>query len=131
MLFKEAKTCINTNDFTSRYVSITRSSRQRCPIAPMLYILQAEPLAASIRQNPCIKGIKLPHRRGYTGREAKLNMFADDTQIINKTEKYIEESLRILNIYEKASGAKMNLDKTVGMYLGKWRNKNPRFRNIK
>jgi hypothetical protein len=34
-----------------------------------------------------------------------------------------------LNIYEKASGAKMNLDKTVGMYLGKWWNKNPRFRN--
>jgi hypothetical protein len=45
-------------------------------------------------------------------------MFADDTQIINKTEKSIEESLRILNIYEKASGAKLNLDKTVGMYLG-------------
>ena len=120
MLFKEAKTCINTNDFTSRYVSITRSSRQGCPIAPMLYILQAEPLAASIRQNPCITGIELPHRSGHTGREAKLNMFADDTQIINKTEKYIEESFRILNIYEKASGAKMNLDKTVGMYLGKW-----------
>jgi hypothetical protein len=32
---------------------------------------------------------------------------------------------------EKASGAKMNLEKTVGMYLGKWRNKNPRFKNIK
>jgi hypothetical protein len=28
-------------------------------------------------------------------------MFADDTQIINKTEKSIEESFRILNIYEK------------------------------
>ena len=97
----------------------------------MLYILQAEPLAASIRQNPCITGIELPHRSGHTGREAKLNMFADDTQIINKTEKYIEESFRILNIYEKASGAKMNLDKTVGMYLGKWRNKNSRFRDIK
>jgi hypothetical protein len=26
---------------------------------------------------------------------------------------------------------KTNLDKTVGMYLGKWRNKNPWFRNIK
>jgi hypothetical protein len=58
-------------------------------------------------------------------------MFADDSQVINKTEKSIGESFRILNIYEKASGAKMNLDKTVGMYLGKWRNKNPRFRNIK
>ena len=88
-------------------------------------------MEASIRQNPCIKGIELPHRSGHTGREAMLNMFADDSQVINKTEKSIGESFRILNIYEKASGAKMNLDKTVGMYLGKWRNKNPRFRNIK
>ena len=58
-------------------------------------------------------------------------MFDDDSQVINKTDKSIGESFRILNIYEKASGAKMNLDKTIGMYLGKWRNKNPRFRNIK
>ena len=63
-------------------------------MARMLYILQAEPMVASIRQNPCIKGIDLPHRSGHTGREAKLNMFADDTQIINKTEKSIEESLK-------------------------------------
>ena len=69
----------------------------------MLYILQAEPLAAYIRQNPCIKGNELPHRSDHTGRGAKLNMFADDTQVINKTEKSIEESFRILNIYEKAS----------------------------
>ena len=68
----------------------------------MLYILQAEPLAAYIRQNPCIKGIELPHRSGHTGREDKLNKLADDTQIINKTEKSIEESFRILNIYEKS-----------------------------
>jgi hypothetical protein len=36
-----------------------------------------------------------------------------------------------MKYHEKASGAKMNLEKTVGMYLGKWRNKNPRFKNIK
>jgi hypothetical protein len=53
--------------------------------------------------------------------EAKLNMFADDNQVINKSEQSIEESFRIFNIYEKASGAKMNLDKTVGMHLGKWK----------
>jgi hypothetical protein len=62
--------------------------------------------------------------------ETKVNMFADDTQLINKTEEYIEETFKTLEIYEKASGAKMNLEKTVGMYLGKWRNKNPRFKNI-
>jgi hypothetical protein len=45
-------------------------------------------------------------------------MFADDTQLINKTEESIEETFKTLEIYEKASGAKMNLEKTVGMYLG-------------
>mgnify|MGYP003875055635 CR=1 FL=1 len=78
LLFINAKTCIHTNGFTSRFLGITRSIRQGCPIAPMLYILQAEPLAASIRNNPNIKGIKLPTRTGDFI-ETKLNMFADHT----------------------------------------------------
>jgi hypothetical protein len=53
-----------------------------------------------------------------------LDGFADDTQLINKTEESIEETFKTLEIYEKASGAKMNLEKTVGMYLGKWRKTN-------
>jgi hypothetical protein len=74
--FTEATTCINTNGFTSRYVSITRSSRQGCPIAPMLYILQAEPLAAYIRQNPCIKGIEtICVNAGFCLFEQHLNPF--------------------------------------------------------
>jgi hypothetical protein len=56
---------------------------QGCPIAPMLYILQAEPLATSIRRNPKIVGISLPNRNG-PDIETKVNMFADDTQLINK-----------------------------------------------
>ena len=130
MLFKNAKTSIQTNGFVSRFVNISGSNRQGCPIALMLYILQAEPLAASIRRNPKIVSISLPNRNG-PDIESKVNMFADDTQLINKTEESIEETFKALGIYEKASGAKMNLEKTVGMYLGKWRNKNPRFKNIK
>jgi hypothetical protein len=47
--------------FISKYVTISRSICQGCPVAPMLYILQAEPLASTLRANPNIKGIKLPH----------------------------------------------------------------------
>ena len=50
----------------------------------MLYILQAEPLAASVRRNPKIVGISLPNRNG-PDIESKENKFADDTQLINKT----------------------------------------------
>jgi hypothetical protein len=72
--------------------------------------LQAKPLAASIRRNPKIVGISLPNRNG-PDIETKVHMFADDTQLINKTEESIEETLEI---YGKASGAKMNLEKQWG-----------------
>jgi hypothetical protein len=49
MLFKNAKTCIKTNGFISKFVSLSRSARQGCPVAPILYILQAEPMACAIR----------------------------------------------------------------------------------
>ncbi len=122
MLFKSAKTCIQTNGYVSKYIGISRSIRQGCPIAPMLYILQAEPFAATIRNNPNIHGLNLPSRTNANV-EAKLNMFADDTQLLNKTENSIEETFKVLETYEKASGARMNMNKTVGMYLGRWRNK--------
>lgn len=58
-------------------------------------------------------------------------MFADDTQLFNKTEESIEKTFEILEIYEKASGSKINLNKTVGVYLGRWKNKQPKFKKIK
>ena len=113
MLFKNAKASIQTNGFVSRFVTISRSILLGCPIAPMLYILHAELLATFIRRNPKIVGISLPNRNG-PDIESKVNMFADDTQLINKTEEPIEETFKTLGIYEKSSGAKMNLGKNNG-----------------
>jgi hypothetical protein len=73
----------------------------------MLCILQAEPLASTIRTNPNIKGIKLPYPSDQEN-EAKLKIFADDTQLFNRDEESIEETIKALNIYEKASRAKIN-----------------------
>jgi hypothetical protein len=113
MLFKNAKASIQTNGFVSRFVTISRSILLGCPIAPMLYILHAELLATFIRRNPKIVGISLPNRNG-PDIESKVNMFADDTQLINKTEEPIEETFKTLGIYEKSSGAKLNLEKNNG-----------------
>ena len=60
MVFKNAKTSILTNGFRSSYFKISRSMRQGCPVSPLLFILQAEPLACAIRKNNNIKGIPLP-----------------------------------------------------------------------
>jgi len=46
---------IITNGFISKDGTISRSTRQKCPISPLLYIRQAEPMVSTIRTNPNIK----------------------------------------------------------------------------
>jgi len=64
MLFKRGKTNIKTNDFISKFLAISRSARQGCPTAPILYIIQSEPMACAIRNTPPIYGIQLPDCEG-------------------------------------------------------------------
>jgi hypothetical protein len=41
--------------FISKIFAISRSARQGCPAAPILYIIQAEPMACAIRNTPEIQ----------------------------------------------------------------------------
>jgi hypothetical protein len=108
MLVKRAATSIKTNGFVSKYFSISRSCRQGCPVAPLIYILQAEPMACAIRGNNDIKGVKLPSEPGGEELETKISIFADDTQLFNKDEHSVEKCFDMLSKYEKASGSRIN-----------------------
>ena len=72
MLVKNAITSLKTNGFVSKFFSISHSCRQGCPVAPLIYILQAEPMACAIRGNNDIKGIQLPGEPGGKELEAKI-----------------------------------------------------------
>ena len=132
MIFKNAKTSILTNGFRTNYFKISRSMRQGCPISPLLYILQAEPLACAIRKNESIIGIPLPHIYPETGKQAEVKIvsYVDDSQFFNCSEESITETFKITEKFEKASGAKIHKHKTVGLYLGAWKNKTPSFNDI-
>jgi len=89
MLFKGGTTCIKTNGYI--FLAISRSARQGCPDAQILYIIQAEPMACAILNTPEIHGIKLPDCEGQPVREAKICMFADDRQLLSKNEDSVEQ----------------------------------------
>lgn len=131
MLYKGGESCIQTNGFISCFFKLSRSMRQGCPIAAYLYILQAEPMAESIRKNKNIKGIEIPNSTTNETTCIKISMFADDTQLFHRNESSIIESFKTLELYCKASGAKLNLHKTKGLYIGLWKNKTPKYNKIK
>ena len=64
-------------------------------------------MACAIGGNNDIKGIKLPGEPGGKELEAKITMFADDTQLFNKDERSVEKSFDLLSNYEKASGSRI------------------------
>ena len=129
MLFKYAHTCIKTNGFVSKYFYISRSCRKGYPITPLVYILKAEPVACAIRGGSEIQGVKL--RGGKMGNISRLS-----SACLQMTLSYlikmmnVKKSFDILTIYEKASGSKVNYEKTKGMYIGSAKNNRPKFTKI-
>ena len=63
-----------------------------------------------------IKGYKLPNGTGK-----KLLSYADDNNFLVTYPKSIKYIFEIIDIYGKASGSKLNKDKTEVIKLGNWK----------
>jgi len=50
---------------------------------------------------------------------------------VNRAEESIEETFQVLYICEQARTASINLNKTVGIHLGRWKIKSQNFKQIK
>ncbi len=114
--YTDIKSSVICNGHISEPFSLSRGVRQGCPLSPLLYILALEPLGCALRADPNITGVKLPG-----GTEARVSMYADDTTLILSDDRSVTESFRVIERYERASGAKLNQQKSHGVYLGKWR----------
>ena len=130
MIFENAKTCLLTNGYRSSYFRISCSMRQGCPVSPLIYILQAEPLACAIRNNNNIIGFPLPNPDNDETSVVKLSAYVDDSHFLNSSENSIKESFKIFDKFEKASGAKIHKTKTTAIYIRPWKTKEPEFKEI-
>ena len=94
---------------------MNRGVRQGCPLSSLLYVLVIEILALQLRRNPDIVGFTV-------GGEKIISMhYADDVIITIKENRCFKEVIKDIATYEKASGAKVNYDKTKGLWAGKWK----------
>ena len=114
--YTNIESCVKVNGYTSIYFNLSRGIIQGCPIGTLLYILVAETLAEAVRVESEIKGIKLPD-----GLVSKWVGYSDDGNVTLSDFKSVEKLFVLLEIYERASGAKVNLLKTTGFLMGKLR----------
>ena len=98
-------------------ILIARGVRQGDPLNAFLYVIIAEVLGNLIRSNKDINGITINNI------EQKILQYADDTQIIATNDKSINEVFQQLRLFEDATGAKINVQKTEGLFMGKWKNR--------
>ena len=109
-LLNSHKARIELNDGLGPPFDWTRGVFQGCPIAPLLFIITLEPLIHRINQSGS-KGIQVK------GKEVRILAAADDTVILAQDEASLQDFLQILEQYQQASGAQLNLQKTIGANL--------------
>lgn len=117
ILYSNAFTRINVNGFLTKEIPLKCGVRQGCPLSALLYVMVIELLALQLRANPNIVGFKIQGERIIS------THYADDAVIKITQNQCFKEVYKDLQDYEKATGAKVNLEKTVGLWVGKWKNR--------
>ncbi|KAL6481312.1 hypothetical protein MHYP_G00093920 [Metynnis hypsauchen] len=115
--YTEVGSRVSINGHLSDLVPQESGVRQGCPLSPLLYALYIEPLAAAIRAHPGIDGLPIP---GGGGKVVKLAQYADDTTLFVRSDQSLRLALDMVQAFGKASGAALNLGKSVVKYFGRW-----------
>ena len=82
-------------------------------MSPLLYVLVIEILALQLKANLNIAGFTIQ------GEKIISSHYADDAVIKITQNRCFKEVYKDLQDYEKASGARINYEKTTGLWLGK------------
>ena len=117
LFYTHVQSAVNVNGYLTPFFSLSRGVRQGCPLSPLLYVLVSEVLACSIRADPRIQGLSLPGCPVLS----PISQYADDTSLILTSDAGILAALETYKLYELASGSKINLSKSKGLWLGGWR----------
>ena len=115
LLYSNASTKVNVNGFLTKNIPLKCGVRQGCPLSALLYVMVIEILALQLRANPNIVGFTINNEKLVSAH------YADDTVIKITQNRCFKEVYKELDDYERATGAKVNYEKTEGLWLGKWR----------
>lgn len=109
-----AAASVVVNGEQSKTFKLQRSIPQGCPLAPYLFLLTLDVLGQMMQHPGCnVQGLQLPDNTTITNQ-----MFADDTLLLLEgIVENMDRALTVINRFGAASGAKLNLHKSVGLWV--------------
>ena len=117
MIYSNASMTVKVNGFLTKDIPVRRGVRQGDPLSFYAYIFVNEILSLQLRTNENIVGFQV-------GGERIISMhYADDTTIAILQNRCFKEVFKELEFYEQATGAKINMKKTKGLWLGSWKSR--------
>lgn len=109
LLYTKPLAHVVVNGRISADFPLGRRTRQGCPLSPLLFTLVLEPLAAWIRRDPIIRGLKWMENW-----EDRISLYADDILLYMASPgRSITRLLDICAAYGKVSGYTINWDKSI------------------
>lgn len=104
ILYKDINSSVMLSHGTCSRFNIKRGIRQGCGSSPLLFIMVVEMLSILIK-NSGIAGIDV------MGKHIIISQLADDTTLFLKNKDQIPVALETINLFSKASGLQLNLNK--------------------
>ncbi len=117
LLYRDITSRILVNGNLSKAINIRSGVRQGCPSSSLLYVACIEPLAQVLRRDQWIKGLRIPGTGGLT---ANTVLYMDDINILCKDVFSIQRTMDLTDLFGKASGARLNRDKSQAQFYGSW-----------
>ncbi|XP_055788960.1 uncharacterized protein LOC129861847 [Salvelinus fontinalis] len=117
LLYGDITSKIIVNGHLTKAVGVHCGVRQGCPLSPLLFVACIEPLAQVLRRDQRISGVGIPGSGGMT---AKCVFYMDDVNILCTDLLSVDRTLDRTDWYGRASGARLNRDKTEAQFFGLW-----------
>lgn len=106
--------CVKCNGHLSPFFPVERSVRQGCPLSALLYAVVAEILGLACKADANAQGVHIPG----TDEQTKNFQFADDTTFTLLNIESLVHVMRVVQSYCAASGANVNMSKSVLLRVG-------------
>lgn len=116
-LFFQTSLCVNVNGFLSAPFAQGRGLRQGDPLSPLLFNLALEPLPRTLMSSSQLSGFRFLTDSTAERPILKSLAYADDILVFLSSPSELPILLSTISMYERASNARLNRDKTLAVSL--------------